>query len=756
MVSSDPDIADETAVLHGAIPYEALDGPAPTDELRERMRLRLAKSRAVGEPPIRTLPGSGGAVQPSTWPLSAGSGLPIIAGGRAHGEVGQLVWNSVLDSLATGTTNAIDPVPTPPGLTSLAPLAHQSSAPTLLPLPSHPVVAPVDIAPVDIAPVEVAPVAAQPSAAPVAADDIAPAFIGATHHEPAWIVPTEYGPAVVDPTPGQGMPAVAPTLPPILITEAALPAPPSAAETDPLPLADHVPIVPAMPVLAPRSRAAPPPRPLPAVLGDELPAPATAAERKKVSKRAAKNGTQPVTMSSYAQRHKERHPVRSFLSFVLVLALLGAAGYAGWYKFLRNNVTWTEELQPTADFVESAVHRSFAENVTVRTLSAPEYEVSLGVDALTRLDPTGDLIAFRAAGLVDGPASAAEIGHILAPTNAAFYSATDHAIYRLEGTSAAMEVGLIRAMTTAIVDQDIALSTTLATLTPSQRTGLRAMIDGAANLVVRAKYLAVPDLEAAVADDEAARFALAGVDPAQLPFYLSGVLGSVEVGSTRFAQATTADPLHGLAPPQSDAVVFDPALGARPGPTPVAAVAPAQGLGVEFWYTAMEPSLGPDAARDAALRWTGDTTTTSVVNGQPCLSSTIMTAGPEDQASLQGALTGWAASRPPSSNAAVTAATDGTPAVTIRMCAPAEGGAPVPGASIDTMRTFFERAETEHAVVQRIAQLGAGASPTAAAVDIRCVVAAARNGAIADFDPVSTDPQLVAALRNVAAFCAAG
>ena len=746
MVSSDPDIAENTAAAHGPVAYEALDAPLPTDELRERMRLRLAKSRTPTQPPIRTLPGSG-PTPASPWPSSAGSGLPIIAGGRGqHGEVGQLVWNSVLDSLATSPLPTADPVPTPPGLTSLAPAAHQANAPTLLPLPSHP--ATPALSPAQLPSPQVAPVCD------------APVFIGAMHDDPAWIVPTEYGPAVADPTPPRPIPAVAPALPPILVTEAALhPLESGSVDTvvdaPQFTLADLAPIVPAMPVLAPLSRAAPSPqRPMPSMSADESALRPT--DRTKKSKKAGKNATLPGTGSADAHRHKKRHPIRSFLSFVLIVGLLSGAGYAGWYKFLRKQASWAKDLRPAADFVESTVHRPFDENVTVTTLSAPEYEVKLGIDALSRLDPTSDMGAFRAVGLIDAAPSAASIGRVLAPLMTAFYRVDDHTIYRLAGDTPAFEIGVLRAMTVAIVDQDIDLAGTLAKLDHSQRVGFRAMIDGVANLVVRARFAADPDFTATITNETNARLAAANVDGSALPSYLADIIGSAEVGSVEHAMASIEDPMRGLMPPASDAQVFDPAAGAASSSsTPTGTSTGSVVLGVEFWYDTLAPAIGPDAARTAALRWTADTSSASIVNGQACLSSTITTAGPEDQAALRAAFDAWAQTRPTSTNTTIGAGVDGVPTVAVSACSATETGQPVPTSSLDEIRAFFTQTETEHQVVRRIAAIGAATNPPSPTADRHCIVAAVRAGAIPDFRPVSTDPQLVAALGNVAAFCSA-
>jgi hypothetical protein len=446
------------------------------------------------------------------------------------------------------------------------------------------------------------------------------------------------------------------------------------------------------------------------------------------------------------------------MSFVLVVGLLGGAGYAGWYKFIRQDVVWSNELQSTAEFVEANVHRSFEATVPVVTLAPPEYEVELGLVALRRLDPadsgTTDLLDLRAVGLVIGQPPAAVVGHLLAPSTTSFYDGAHRSIYRLDGVTPLFEVGLVRSMTLALIDQHAHYTAKMPTLSPAQRAGYWALIDGITAKIVATKRQLEPDAGSEAAELQARRDA-AGSGGSGLPWYLSAIVGSGEVEAAPLASASAGDPLKGLAPPPSDAVVFDP--GADASLSAVAAADPAaaapgtsvaQAQGMEFWYEALAPVIGVEQARAAALLWSGDASFTNVINGQACIQSTIATASAANQAALLGALTGWVRSRPASSTASVAAATDGTPSVTLSMCEPAEAQ-PEPSGSIDDMRSFFERALTERAVLDRVTQLGAPGQPVSAP----CVVAAFRNGAVAAFDVASTDPALVTTLTNVAAFC---
>ncbi|MCU1399013.1 MAG: hypothetical protein JWN62_2122 [Acidimicrobiales bacterium] len=675
-MNSDRDSADGT----GADSFRRPDASVlPADDLRERMRLRLANQAPV----------------PRVEPDRAG--------------VHELVWNSVLETLSVGST-LLEIAPPPVTFQRVAP--------------------PVS----DTTPVEVIPEAPDAFVAqePVAAEPFVAAAV-----EPVVVEPVAVEPVVVEPAIVVAPAAAAP----------AAPTPTLAPARD----GDLAPIMPLMPVLAPRSRATPA-RVVP--VGDEVVAIAVGSG----SKASKRKGPRVVAPHHHKQLHRHGHPVRTLFRFVLVVGLLGGAGYAGWYKFVRKQIVWAEDVRPSATFVEHAVDGHFAQTVPVVTLPAPEYEVALGVNALSRLDPTNealDLLDFRAVGLLRGAPSAASVGHLLAPSTTAFYDGRTASIYRLDGATSTFQTGLLRALTVAIVDQHVHFTRTMTTLSASQRMGYWAMIDGAAAQVVAAKRLTDPTLAAVEATDLQARLDAAGVDQGDIPWYLSGIVGAADVADARSGATSSAGLLTGLVPPRNDAVFFDPAQSSGPlVPAPAAPSVPPNGevLGMEFWYDAMVPTLGLDAARNAALLWTADDSSTSLVDGQACIRSTIRTATVETEAMFAQVLHDWAATRPASSAASVRPATDGTPSVVLSMCEPTDGEQAAPSGSIVDMHVFFQRSATERAVLERVSEL---AAPGATVIPA-CVVAATRNGAIGNLDVLSTEPVQVTSLSNVAAFCKGG
>ena len=680
--------------------------PDGTDDLRTRMKLRLAQNKAHAE--------RESAARPVPVASSFTTAPPVSSGVRERptgNGVSQMVWNSVLDSIST-----------PAAAPTSAPVAP---APRSAPRPATVEVLPVEVLPVEAAAVEAAPVA-----------PVLPAAVDAEEQE-----------------------AIAELF------------------KEPAPTPDFGPIVPAMPVLAPPSRYVPPQRTITPSVEDEL-APVVTVPSKKEAKRAAKSAPvpaakpMPATMMALHQR-KKRHPIRSFLTFVLVLGLLGGAGFAGWYKFLRHSAVWPSELRPTAAFVEQTVHRSFDKTVPVKALSVPEYEVKLGLSVLDQLGATAttapaaagstqpaattpgpdlNLLAVRAVGLIGADLQPTEVGHLVAASSPSFYSAADHTIYRLAGDGPVLQVSLLRSMTAALLDQDLGVQTVMRTLTVSQQSGFQAMLDGVVAQVVAAKFRADPSVQDSYTFDLQTRRTDAGIVDGKLPVYLSKVVTSADVGVFGFAGVKADNPLQNLAPPVSDAPVFDPTRDIAAAPAKVPGSGDSQErrvLGVEFWFDALVPALGAGDARAAALLWTGDQSVSTLADSRACLSSTIATATAADATTLSGYLGRWVQSVPASAHAVITPGTDpAQPSVALSICEPTEAVVP-PVAPLDDLASFFTQPDTERALLARVSDLGGESKPAING----CVVAAYRNGSLPGFTSGAADPVMVTALKNVVTFC---
>ena len=484
---------------------------------------------------------------------------------------------------------------------------------------------------------------------------------------------------------------------------------------------------------------------------------------KNKSKTKTKNKVKPRQY-----RGQKRHPIRKFFGFVIVLGLLGGAGYAGWYKYLRKAATWSADLKPAAEFVEKTLHREFNKTVPVVTLDPAAYESKLITHVLGQLyanpsvgsdlgtgaaaaagvaaGPIPQSLALRAVGLV-GTELPASVGGVLTARVTSFYSGSDHTIYRMDGTTAVFQVGMLRSLSAALIDQAVDTTGTYSVATDASRVGLRGIVDGVANIVVESKFTELPSLQLSMEHELETRLA-ALPDPAT-PVYLFPYLSSYEMGGLGHQAAVIDRPLDGVDTPADDGSLFDPSRVPAPAPEGAVNSPSSRTLGMEFWFDALTPTLGFEAARQAALLWTNDTSATTELAGQACLKSTISTADAEGQAALMGALTPWIASRPVTS--AATAEIAGTNGVTISMCSPIDVVEAVPTADAGQMVEFFSRADVERLVLGRATELGLPATPAARS----CAVAAYRNGSINNVEPGAVDAATVAQITDVVKFCSA-
>ncbi|CAB4879725.1 unannotated protein [freshwater metagenome] len=448
---------------------------------------------------------------------------------------------------------------------------------------------------------------------------------------------------------------------------------------------------------------------------------------------------------------RRRHPFRAFLSFLVVASLLGGASFTGWYFLIKNKVTWSQELDPLAAFVEKVAHAEFVDNVSVVALSAPEYEVKLGIDVLSRsyMDPDGSFGTLRAVGLVSGTPSPSEIGRQVAATITAFYSPADRTVYRVDGTTPVFEVSLLRALTVALADQSTGWSSNVDTLSDAQRVGVRASVDFAGANVVLAKFAADPQLRSLWNAETQARSTALGLPADSHPTYLGAVLGSYAFGATTSPAPSPENPLAGITVPPSDAALFDPARGSRAVPVSASvspSAATSRTLGMQFWYLVLLPALGPTEARAAAMLWAGDAVVTTVSAGRACVNAQVATTSPEAQAALFAPLSLWAQTRPASSAAAVTNQAGNVVAVSV--CEPIEVTTQVVSADSDTMLPYTAAA-TEVQFGDELIRMGLPVAQGA----WTCAVLAYRQGVLPAFVRGSNDQAQADVMLNVLSFC---
>ncbi|MEO6124560.1 MAG: hypothetical protein ABIR32_12705 [Ilumatobacteraceae bacterium] len=686
-----------------------------TDELRDRMRLRLAMN-------AHRVHAHAGATVASG--VVAGSVEPAAAGSQV-GDVNHLVWNSVLESLTTSGQSpepVVDPTPWPPlvqtppptyepqPLYSLPSISLETGQRSLAELLAAAAASSVAVEVPQIAPPIAVEVPQIVAATPIAAVAIEP--VAAL---PVTALPVTAGPVAVEPV------AAVPSM-----------------------------IVPSMPVLGQPSRAAAPVRP-----GVPLEQP-SAVENNPATKGKNKSKQYSNAASTRAKRNKRR-PFRAFFLFILVAGILGGAAYAGWYQFLRNKVSWAADVAPIATDVEAALHQEFTATVPVETLSVPEYEVKLGVSVLAdsyntaTSDVIGGLTALRAVGVLGPNTDAASIGHVVAAVRPSFYDRSSTTVYRIEGTTAFFQRSLANSLANALIDQRAEWSTGFGALTDAQRVAVLANVDELAALAVDTIAMTSPADTTAAASERAGRAAAVGLTGDQVPIVAALAIASGDNGGVVRPAPSAADPLATFVVPANDAAVLDPARDLTAAAVTLPAIAstdglPARTLGMRFWYAAMVPALGVDAARGAALAWAGDSVTVSMVNGNfACISANIATFDEAGQAALASALTQWAQSRPASSTATVS--TQPANVIAVTACEPAEGGS----TAVATMDVgaIYSRAHAEADVATALSASGLAATPKAWG----CAVLAKRGGSLSGYAVGTTDPAVIDEMTAITQFC---
>jgi hypothetical protein len=702
--------------------------------------MRLAATQSHAERIGATAPQIASS-QPSAAPPAAPAQLNIQLSPRSQPEVSQMVWTSVLESLSSATAAVSNAA----GIGSqpvMEPDSQPASVPLYAPQPS-------------IAQYESTPAGAMselftPAAVRMDFATLIPDVVAAPPEMPT-IVPAAQAAVVAVPEPAvhpaAHLVADQPQYSAVAVAEAPI-EPVVAMSVSAMEV-----IVPAMPTLAPPVRVAPAPKPTENRFDDddEIDVPAKGRSKAKSGKTptVAKSPKKAPPVARTAPRRKERHPFRSFIAFILIVGILGGAGYAGWYYILRKQVQWAEDVKPLATFVEDTTGKEFMTSVDVVTLSPPEYEVKLGIDqiASTYPDLDGSFAALRAVGLSVAQPSATYVGQTLSYGRTAFYSGADQHIYRLAGSTPVFQASLIEALTMALADQHLGWSADEAPLNDSVRIGLQNQLDTLADGVLRAKLVAEPAFETELLSELDTRRAgrAAGLET---PLFVAAVRPGLDAHLSAAVIATT-DPIAGIVARPSDGSVFDSLRVADT--TPIVPTAPsgapgARTMGMLFWYTVLSNGLS-SAARPAALLWQGDSTEVSSTAGRACLNANISTSTVEDQTALVTAFNQWAVSRPASTTTTITALPANV--VQVSTCEATEVAPTPPGD--DRSFALVLGAANERSFLLRAQASGLPASPE----PTKCAVTAFRSGIVANFAIGTTDQTVQTAISNVVTFCTA-
>ena len=456
------------------------------------------------------------------------------------------------------------------------------------------------------------------------------------------------------------------------------------------------------------------------------------------------SGLAPATVT----KRKKRHPIRFLFKLVIVLGLLGAGAFYGKKYVLDKR--WDAEVKPLAEAVANERELVWKRSVVVTALPMGDYAPKLVASVFgagTGTGPgtgsgTADLAGqWRSLGLIEGDADLDAVGAYAAAFRPVFYDHTDGTIYELSDIEVEVrEFYLNDALAHALLDQHTNWGDKLDTLGPSERLGLRALVDGDA----RAVALAVVDpSETQLADMNSEMQDLADDQASGLTrsFPVDIIVGAGEPASRVFKSDVYAEMASrtelitdGVA---SDAAVLEAIRGI--GDSPAATGAGDEMYGLSLWYYVLAGRLDDAEAWNAAAVWNGDETVFDSSSTGICMTSTISTLDEAGRQKLQTAFEQWAALAPVESLATVTPV--GVDQVEVKSCDP--------GPAADTMTdvpvTPWGFAADE---------LDAVVDADARATDVRsCTINAIRSYGVHQLSAAG-DPAATTAITDIQTSCA--
>jgi hypothetical protein len=402
-----------------------------------------------------------------------------------------------------------------------------------------------------------------------------------------------------------------------------------------------------------------------------------------------------------------------------------AGGAFAAKKYLLHQATWTAELQPLADEVAAARGLEFKAAVEVTPLPVADYATRLA--ASTVASPAESAPTWRALGLLNGELDLEVVGRQALNESPAFYDPATKTIYVSDDLTTYVHLyhfAMHRALMVALLDQQFDWSSRVATASPAAALALRATIDGDALAV--ANSLAAthePDQLA----PELLAFVQGHANTVSSSPYAATVTGRVGV-----AMLPTISPMLGApaelsameqATPSSDAALDV----ARPA---VTVASPPGTQGMMFWYYVLASRIDDGQAWSAALRWTGDSLTTSMGSASQCVDATVAAADADGAAVLLAAFQSWATTAPAESTTTVVPIEGNQ--VAVRACDP---GATVTAQLPVKVPVVFGGAAVERALVQA-AESAAGT----AKLDTACLVNAARQRGTVLTSPADDSP----------------
>ena len=384
----------------------------------------------------------------------------------------------------------------------------------------------------------------------------------------------------------------------------------------------------------------------------------------------------PTTFTPVTRRKKKGGFAR-FATFLVFVAMLGGAAYAGKYYFLDKR--WEGDVKALAGEVEAARGLTFDHAITVTTLPMTEYSSRLVTASfgLTEAELEAEAGTWRALGVLDGTLDLDQVGGSALPDSPAFYDPASESIFVADGLPENLyRFAMHRALALALLDQEFGWSDSIKGLSPAIARGTLAFYDGDA--LATAVGMESPSQRTDIALERYELIVSSEIGASSAPF-ASTVVGRLGVALRPYFESVTIEGRATLVPasPISDGQALDLrrlAAGAVESPNQAA-------QGMLFWYHALASRIDENTAWTAALAWQDDEMSVVSSPSGSCVVANIQV----DQASLEevnSAFQSWAAASPAESGTTVTmTGSSSAMQLQINACDPGPGVSTNSGAS---------------------------------------------------------------------------
>ncbi len=457
---------------------------------------------------------------------------------------------------------------------------------------------------------------------------------------------------------------------------------------------------------------------------------------------------------------KKSNQGKILMALVVVIALAVGGVFFIRQRSAAQAKQFPKDLQPLATFVETTLGHPFKKAVPLTTLPQAEYEAKLGIFELARVprDDAGGFAGLRALGLIDTDPSPAAVGEYVGVSTTAFYDPETATMYespRPSGTAARpyYDAQVIGALSSALLDQYKNWGVALVALSPSQRLGYQALIEGVANYTARMKNSSDSTFSAAFERENTDRLARRGSLASTISPWLLGLL-TMPMTWPIVTRATHGDWFQALNAPTGDASVLDSARGLG---TPPGVTTPDEStVGMYFWFGVLYPALGSEQAFRLASTWSGDSVAYTSAGATKCIRASIATRDSASLGELVAGLNTWALTRPASTTTTING--KGTVAV-VTACEPTE---PAPLSADTSVASGFQAHLVKEQVL--LQQMDRFAMPLTDP-SIACAVNSYRTDGVVGFDAevdsimfdvkATLSPTLTKTLQALALFCGA-